>query len=117
MENNSNFYKMENSGLTNKEIESIQSVFSKYQQIEEVLLYGSRAKGNYKPASDIDLTIKGENIDLTLQSEIEVDLDDLLLPFKFDISIYDRITNAEFIDHINSVGKKLYTKCLIKIEE
>lgn len=117
MENNSIFYKMENSGLTNKEIESIQSVFSKYQQIEEVLLYGSRAKGNYKPASDIDLTIKGKNIDLTLQSEIEVDLDDLLLPFKFDISIYDRITNAEFIDHINSVGKKLYTKCLIKIEE
>lgn len=117
MENNSNSYKMENSGLTNKEIESIQSVFSKYQQIEEVLLYGSRAKGNYKPASDIDLTIKGKNIDLTLQSEIEVDLDDLLLPFKFDISIYDRITNAEFIDHINSVGKKLYTKCLIKIEE
>ena len=108
---------MENSGLTKKEIESINSVFSKYAQIEEVLIYGSRAKGNYRPASDIDLTIKGKNIDLTLQTEIEFDLDDLLLPYKFDVSIYDKITNPEFINHIDRVGKEFYKKKYIKIKK
>ena len=108
---------MKKSGLTNKEVENIISVFSKYPEIEEVLLYGSRAKGNYRPASDIDLTMKGKNIDLTLQTKIECDLDDLLLPYKFDISIYDRITNAEFINHIDRVGKILYAKRFVKIEE
>lgn len=108
---------MENSGLTKKEIESIVSVFSKHPQIDEVLLYGSRSKGDFKPASDIDLTIKGKNIDLILQSKIECDLDDLLLPYKFDISIYDRIANAELLDHIERVGKKLYEKKSILLEK
>lgn len=102
------FYKMENSGLTKDEIAGIRAVFSKYQEIEEVLIYGSRAKGNFKPASDIDLTLKGKNIDFSLQTQIEFDLDDLMLPYKFDVSIYDRITNPEFLDHINRVGKEIY---------
>lgn len=108
---------MEKSGLTNKEVESIISVFSKYAQIEEVLLYGSRARGDYKPASDIDITMKGENIDLTLLSEIEYDLDDLLLPYKLDISIYDRISNSDLINHIDRVGVKLYEKTSIITEK
>ena len=101
---------MENSGLTKEDIDSIKVIFSKYSQIEKVLIYGSRAKGNYKPASDIDLTLIGRNIDLSLQLKIEFDLDDLMLPYKFDISIYDKITNPEFIDHINRVGKEFYKR-------
>ncbi len=99
---------MENSGLTKEEIDDMRAVFSKYQQIEEVLIYGSRAMGNFKPASDIDLTLTGKNIDLSLQTKIEFDLDDLMLPYKFDISIYDKITNPGFLDHINRVGKEIY---------
>ncbi len=101
---------MENSGLTKRDIDRIKAVFSKYKQIEKVLIYGSRAKGNYKPASDIDLTLIGKNIDLSLQLKIEFDLDDLMLPYKFDISIYDKITNPEFIDHIIRVGKEFYKR-------
>lgn len=101
---------MDNSGLTKEEITSIRAVFSKYQQVEEVLIYGSRAMGNFKPASDIDLTLIGKDIDLSLQTNIEFDLDDLMLPYKFDISIYDKITNPKFLDHINRVGKKIYKK-------
>ncbi|MCH7401059.1 nucleotidyltransferase domain-containing protein [Belliella kenyensis] len=99
---------MESSGLTKEEITDIRDVFSKYPQVEEVLIYGSRAMGNFKPASDIDLSLIGNDIDLSLQTEIEFDLDDLMLPYKFDISIYNRITNPEFIKHINSVGKEIY---------
>ncbi len=101
---------MENSGLTQKEINGIRAVFSKYKPIEEVLIYGSRAMGNFKPASDIDLTLKGENIDLSLLAEIEFDLDDLMLPYKFDISIYNSITNPDFLDHINRMGKEFYNR-------
>lgn len=100
---------MEDTGLTKEEISDIQAVFSKYPQIEEVLIYGSRAIGNYKPAFDIDLTLKGKDIDSTLQTEIEFDLDDLLLPYKFDLSIYDKISNPDFLSHISKVGKEFYT--------
>ena len=101
---------MKNTGLTREEIELINAVFSKYIEIEKVLIYGSRAMGNYKLASDIDLTLIGREIDMNLQLKIEFDLDDLMLPYKFDISIYNRITNPEFIDHINRVGKEFYNK-------
>lgn len=101
---------MSNSGLSIEDIELVKSVLSNYQQIEKVLIYGSRAKGNYKPSSDIDLALVGDNIDITLQTKIEFDLDDLLLPYKFDISIYHRITNPEFIKHINRVGREFYNK-------
>lgn len=96
--------------MTKEEIASIRAVFPKYQQVEEVLIYGSRALGNFKTASDIDLTLKGKDIDLSLQTKIEFDLDDLMLPYKFDISIYDKITNPEFLDHINRVGKEIYKR-------
>ncbi len=98
-----------NTGLTEKEKEAIIKVFSKYPEIEKVILYGSRAMGNFKPASDIDLSLVGDGVSLSLLSKIETDLDDLLLPYKFDISIYNKITNPEFLDHINGVGKSIYT--------
>ncbi len=97
-------------GLTNEEILNIKAVFEKYQEIEEVLVYGSRSMGNYKPSSDIDLTIKGKGIGLSLQIKIEFDLDDLMLPYKFDITIYEKISNPEFLDHINRVGKTIYKR-------
>jgi len=101
---------MENSGLAKEDLDKIKEVFSKYEQIEKVLIYGSRAMGTFQPASDIDLVLIGENIDSNLQTQIEFDLDDLMLPYKLDISIYKRITNPELIDHINRVGKELYNK-------
>ncbi|HET8861530.1 nucleotidyltransferase domain-containing protein [Marivirga sp.] len=73
---------MENSGLTTEEIFNIRSVFSNYPQIEKALIYGSRAMGNYKPASDIDISLIGDDIDLSLLNQIEFDLDDLMLPYK-----------------------------------
>ncbi len=101
---------MEGSGLTAEEVGCICGVFASFPQIEEVLIYGSRAMGNYRPASDIDLTLKGKGIDLSLQTEIEFALDDLMLPYKFDITVFDRITHPEFIDHINRVGKSFYRR-------
>ena len=99
-----------NTGLTSKEQRDIQDVFSRYHDIEKVLMYGSRAKGNYKPSSDIDLTLIGENITLDLLFKIEMDLDNLLLPYKFDISVYHSISDPDFLEHIDRVGKPVYLK-------
>lgn len=100
---------IKNSGLTVEDIQNLQNVFCKYKSVEQVILYGSRAMGNYRPASDIDLCMKGIDLNLTIQQEIETDLDDLLLPYKIDLSIYHKITNSDFKEHIDRVGKEFYS--------
>jgi len=57
---------------------------------------------------DIDLTMKGEGLNLKLLNKIANDLDDLLLPYTFDLSILDQIDNRDLIAHINRVGKVVY---------
>jgi predicted nucleotidyltransferase len=101
---------MINIGLNNSDIEKIQSVLNLHQEIEKAILFGSRAKGNYKPASDIDLTLVGDDLTLTIQQKIENELDDLLLPYKFDISIHHTIISTELLDHIERVGKLFFQK-------
>lgn len=91
-------------------IDRIRTVFAKYSELEKVLMYGSRAMGSFKPASDIDLALIGKNIDLSLQNKIELELDDLMLPYKFDISVFQKISNPKLLDHINRVGRGIYAK-------
>jgi type I restriction enzyme S subunit len=93
-------------GLSNDDIDKIKVVFAKFPEIERVVIYGSRAKGNYKPSSDIDLTLVGDKLTLSLLQSLENDIDDLLLPYKFDISIFHQISNPDLIAHIERVGKE-----------
>lgn len=95
-------------GLTEIDIQLIQNVFEKYSEIKKVVIYGSRAKGNFKPASDIDLTLFGENLNLTIQQKIENELDDLMLPYFFDISIFNQISNPDLVEHIERFGIVFY---------
>lgn len=76
--------------------------------IDEVTLYGSRAMGNFKSGSDIDLTFKGEHIDHSTLYKIERALDDLLLPYIFDLSLWSHIDNPELLEHIDRVGIVFY---------
>ncbi|WP_291786580.1 nucleotidyltransferase domain-containing protein [Cecembia sp.] len=97
-------------GLSEQTIEAIQKVLLKYPQVDKAVLYGSRAIGNYRPGSDIDLTLLGQDLDLTILHQVENDLDDLLLPYKIDLSIYHQINNPEFLDHILRIGKVFYER-------
>ncbi|GAB1452940.1 nucleotidyltransferase domain-containing protein [Draconibacterium sp.] len=99
---------MMDTGLSKEDIIKINSVLGQHKNIKEVILYGSRAMGTYKPASDIDLTLVGQNIGLTQLNEIENQLDDLYLPYKIDLSVFDQIENIDFRDHIKRVGKTFY---------
>jgi len=97
-------------GLTKKTIKKINLVFERFGEVEEAVLYGSRAKGNYKPGSDIDIVLRGERLNLHLLNKISLDLDDLLLPYTFDIAIYHHINNSDLTEHIKRVGKIFYRK-------
>lgn len=95
-------------GLTKLQYDQIVKVFSNHKEVEAVILYGSRAKGTQKSYSDIDITIVSESMDLSLLQKIEVELDDLMLPYKFDVSIHKNIDNKELLEHIKRVGKIVY---------
>ncbi len=97
-------------GLTEKTVDKIRKVFSSFPEIEEVILYGSRAKGNFKAGSDIDLTLKGDNITHTILSMIDIMLDDLMLPYIIDTSLFGNIDNEDLLEHIRRVGKIFYKK-------
>ncbi|MWJ28511.1 nucleotidyltransferase domain-containing protein [Halomonas sediminis] len=95
-------------GLSQDDIEKLCGVFERYPQIQQVVVYGSRAKGNYRPGSDIDLTIMG-HLDWLTFNQLEIDLDDLLLPYQIDLSLHEHIDNAELKAHIERVGQVLYS--------
>lgn len=95
-------------GLKPQVVEALGAVFKKYPQIQNVILYGSRAKGTYKTSSDIDLTLVGEKVDLSMQLKIENEIDDLLLPYKVDLSLFHQIENGDLIEHIKQFGIALF---------
>ena len=91
-------------GIPPEHFEKILKIFQKYSQIQEVILFGSRAKGNYREGSDIDFAFKGKNLDSSLLTQIEMDYDNLNLPWKIDLVLYDSIENKDLKDHIDRVG-------------
>lgn len=95
-------------GLKPDTVARINGVLATHPEIEETVLYGSRAKGNCRAGSDIDLCLKGEVLTLTQLMKIENELDDLLLPYKIDLSLYHALENPELIDHIRRVGVVFY---------
>lgn len=97
-------------GLKEEVIKRITKVFADFAEVDEVLLYGSRSKGNFRPGSDIDLTLKGDKLELSVLNRISLRLDDLLLPYTFDLSIYHYIKDKELLDHIARVGTVFYKK-------
>ncbi|MBI5592217.1 MAG: nucleotidyltransferase domain-containing protein [Deltaproteobacteria bacterium] len=96
-------------GLKEDTIEKIRTVFSRFTQVKKAVLYGSRARGNYKNGSDIDLTLYGGN-DLTLDVMYRIinELDDQHLPYTIDLSIVKQITDPDVLDHIQRVGIMFY---------
>ncbi len=100
---------MKNPGLSNEIIGMLNNVFRKYSDIKKVVLFGSRAKGTAKHNSDIDLAIFGIDNDLFVES-IAVELEELPLPYKFDVKSFASIKNSALCDHIERVGVSIYEK-------
>ncbi len=95
-------------GLPPAAVDKLFSIFQKHAKIKKVILYGSRAMGNYKHGSDIDLCIESNTLNLTELLEIENQLDDLLLPWKIDLSLLHSIDNQDLLNHIKIKGVVFY---------
>ncbi len=97
-------------GLSDNTIERIQKVFESYSKIDEGILFGSRAKGNYKEGSDIDLAVKGRSISFDDILKLNGQLEDLNLPYKIDLLDYATIKDKDVVEHIDRVGIVFYER-------
>ncbi|OYU65969.1 MAG: DNA polymerase III subunit beta [Cytophagaceae bacterium BCCC1] len=96
-------------GISNRSFEYIKQTFESYPEIKEVLVFGSRAKGNYRNGSDIDLAIKGTGNCLKLALDISGILNERLpIPYQVDVLSYYDLENSDLISHIDRVGKSLF---------
>ena len=95
---------MDNFGLSENSIRAIKDLFTRFPQIRLVKIFGSRAKGNFKPNSDIDLVFFGETEDKLLR-HIAFELDELPTPYKFDLLNYNDISNQKLKQSIDTYGK------------
>lgn len=91
-------------GLSEADLVRLREVFAGYRGVEEVVLFGSRAKGIARAGSDIDLALKGGALNHHDLSAIANELDDLLLPYKIDLALYAQIDNEPLREHIDRVG-------------
>jgi uncharacterized protein len=101
---------MNQTGLDDASLCDIRRVLSGFPAVERAILYGSRAKGTHRAGSDIDLTLVGDTLTHQDLLAIELALDDLLLPWKFDISLHHQLTHEALLAHIARVGVTLYAR-------
>lgn len=97
-------------GLPEAAIQAIQQVLAAHPEVEQARIYGSRALGRQRPASDIDLTLTGPAISSSTLAQIEAELDDLLLPWMIDLSRLADLSHPPLRDHIARVGQVLYNR-------
>ncbi len=97
-------------GLSLDATEKIQRTLSQFREIEKAVLYGSRAKGNYKAGSDIDLTLYGAGLSQETLMDVSIALDDLLLPYTIDLSIYASLDSHALREHIDRIGLIFYQR-------
>ncbi len=97
-------------GLTGSIIDSIQQVLETNPKVDKAFLFGSRAKGNYKEGSDIDLAVKGQELSFADILNLIGKLEDLNLPYKVDLLDYNTIKEPALIEHIDRVGIEFYSR-------
>ncbi|MDR2803261.1 MAG: nucleotidyltransferase domain-containing protein [Treponema sp.] len=98
-------------GLSGRTLSALDAIFRKYSGIQQVILYGSRAKGCYREGSDIDIALKtGGSFTFEDMLHISGDFDDSDIPNLVDVSVYNDISNPDLISHIDRVGKVLWRR-------
>ena len=97
-------------GLPEHAIQAIQQVLAAHPEVEQAIVYGSRALGRQRLASDIDLTLIGPAIGFGSLARIEAELDDLLLPWMIDLSRLADLSHPPLLAHIERAGQVLYRR-------
>ena len=100
-----------NHGLSQRDLDEIVKALQAFPEIEAAILFGSRAKGNYKPGSDVDIAIKGRAIEHVCVAGLSYILnEESLLPFYFDIVHFEQISERALLEHIERVGMPIYER-------
>jgi predicted nucleotidyltransferase len=95
-------------GFSDTQLNLIKQAVNRFDEIESALIFGSRAMGNHKPGSDVDLAVKGNRITTDTVSALNTLLnEDLPLPYFFDVVHYDTLENNALIQHICEQGVTL----------
>ncbi len=97
-------------GLSAATVAHIAGVLARHAEVERAILFGSRAKGTHKPGSDIDLSLAGADLDWRTVGRIYDELDDLMLPHRFSLIVFDAKTDADVADHIRRVGIPIFER-------
>ncbi|SEG20890.1 nucleotidyltransferase family protein [Algoriphagus boritolerans] len=98
-------------GLLESDLTWIVEVISSHRQVEQAFIFGSRAKGNFRPGSDVDLALKGKNLDFETVSKISYILnEETLMPYKFDVINYHRIQEPELVLYIDRIGIEVFNR-------
>ena len=101
---------MQNFGLPDKTRAYIRQILSGCPAVEKAILYGSRAKGNHRPGSDIDLTLIGDRLDLKMLGDLTSKLKESPIPYQVDLSLWSLIDHAGLREHIERVGVIFYQR-------
>ena len=91
-------------GLSEETYNKIKSIINKYNKYE-FKIFGSRARGDYKTNSDIDIAIIDFVEDIE-KFEIKNEFDLLDIPYSIDLIFVQDITKQEFLDSIKREGIK-----------
>lgn len=94
-------------GLPDHVLNDLRGIFVNHPAVQSVVLYGSRAKGNFRPNSDIDLMLIAPDISWSEFVQIEADIDDLLMPWKVDLALEHQVENDKLLEHVKRVGVRV----------
>ena len=95
-------------GLSELVISELLAVFSRHANIDRVLIFGSRAKGNYREGSDIDLAVQGKGLNYSELQQLRIEIDDLEMLYSVDLLDYSAVDNTPIREHIDRVGQVFY---------
>ncbi len=99
---------MSDFGLPLATVAAIQGALARHPRVVRAVIFGSRAKGTYRPGSDIDLALFGADLTADDLLAINMTLDDLDMPYMLDVALFSQIEDAALRSHIERVGRDLY---------
>lgn len=98
-------------GLQHTDLENIIAIIQQQPEVEEAIIFGSRAKDNYKNGSDVDIALKGTGVNHKTTGSISYVLnEETLMPYKFDVLNYHTIANKDLVKHIDRAGVTFYNR-------
>ena len=97
-------------GLSERSLTLLRSLFTAQPEIRRAIVYGSRAKGDHRPGSDIDIALDAPKLGFDAFLRLCTAADDLMLPWQMDLSLLSQIENLPLLEHIERVGKPLWVR-------